>query len=346
MKRSLTLFVAAGCAVTGWSQTAQKPASSPSQSSAAPSGPAASAAANSPSGPEAIAMKEPNKVVATSNGQPITAKQAYDILKMLPAEQRKSSANLQHMFEQLYTLNALAERAQREHLDQEPEVKSNLELGRDRVLAQAYMNKITNEGGAPTADPKAYYDMHKGEYTTASLTGIAVAFNPPGTPANPNGINRTEAQAKDKADDIEKKIKAGADIKTLARTESDDQRSAANGGSLGQLTAAAQGVPADLKDQVFTKLKVGEVSEPIRLPNAFYIIRVDSRNEQPYAQVSNQIEQKLKGEKQQAVAEKEIDKYKITVQDPAFFGSSSPSASNTVPSLAGHASATQSAATK
>jgi PPIC-type PPIASE domain len=350
MKRSLTLsvatgFVAAGCATYAWSQAAQKPAT--------PSAPQASTStseSSGPKGPEAVASSEPSKVVATVNGKQITAKQAYDLLKMVPADQRRSTPNLQRLFEQLYVMNELAKQAEQEHLDQDAAVKSQLELSRSNVLAQAYMNKLTVAQSGGAVDAKQYYDSHKDEFDTAKLSGIAIAFNPPGTPASPNGPNRTEQEAQQKADDVEKKIKAGGDITALARTESDDQRSAAQGGSLGTLSASQPGVPKEIKDAVFGKLQAGQISEPIRMPNAFYIIRVDSRTQQPYEQARESIEQKLKGEKTQAIVKQEVDKYKVEVADPAFFNvSATSSAAPKIPSLnnpGGNAAASSSSAKK
>lgn len=323
MKRSLTLFVAAGCGVLGWSQTATMSAPSPSRPSIT---------ANEAESPEAIAAKEPNKVVATVNGKPVTAREAWDMLKKIPAEQRKSMPT-ERLFDQLYALHALAGQAEEQHLDQQSDVKSELELGRESVLARAYMNKLTSAHAKDTVDAQTYYDAHKDQYDTAKLSGIAVAFNPPGTPASPNSPNRTEPEAKAKADDIEKKLKSGADFATEARTDSDDQRSAANGGSLGSVTAAQAGLPQDLRDQVFGKLQPGQISEPIRLPNAYYIIKLDSRTTEPFSAVKGQIEQKLRGDQQQAISKAELDKYKVQVQDPAFFSSGANTAANKVPSL-------------
>lgn len=345
MKSSLTLFVAASCALSAWSQSASAP------KPAAPAEPAASTtaspASSTESGPEAIAAKEPNKVVATINGQPITAKQAYDLLKLIPADQRATAGSLESVFERLYTIKALAGEAEKQHLDQEPSIKSQIELSRDNVLAQAYISKLTGPQTNAPVDARQYYDSHKGEFDTAKLSGIAIAFNPPGTPANPNGPNRTEQEAQAKADDVEKKLKAGADIATLARTESDDQRSAAQAGSLGTLTSAQPGIPPQIKDVVFGKLQPGQVSEPIRLPNAFYIIKLDSRSQQPYEEVRSSIEQKLRGDKNQAVIKQELDKYKVKVEDPAFFASSkTPSLGTATRNGSGSASATQSTVKK
>lgn len=264
------------------------------------------------------------------------------MLKLLPENQRRSSPSLERILEQLVMISDLANKAQQEHLDQQSPTKEQLAIGRDNILAQAYMTRLTNAAGQPSQDPKQYYDAHQDEFDVAKLSGIVIAFNPPGTPASSSSVTRTEQEAQQKADDVEKKIKAGGDVATLARTESDDQRSAGHGGDMGTLAAGTPNVPADLKNIVFNKLKPGEVSEPIRLPNAFYILKLDSRTKQTFEQAKPEITQKLQAERNQAVVKEQLDKYKIQVQDPDFFATSSVS-SVKVPSLGNPSSAAASA---
>ncbi len=329
MKSCLTLVVLAGFAIAGWSQTAQKSAATPPPAQTHPAIPASTDL--KARGPEAIAAKDPNKVVATVNGKQITAKQAWDLLKILPENQRRQAPNLQTLFEQLYAADALAEKAIAEGLDKQSPVKEQLQLGRDQILARAYMQHLTDSNTQPAGDPKQYYDAHPGQFDQAKLSGIVITFNAPGTPAAAGGANRTEEQARAKADDLEKKIKSGTDVTALARTDSDDQRSATAGGQLGTLTQDAPNVPADIKDAVFTKLQPGQVSEPIRAGNAFYILKLESRTKETFDQARPEIEQKLQAEKNQTVMKQEVDKYKVQVEDTDFFGASAPART---PSLA------------
>ena len=321
MKGSITLLLFAGTALSGWSQTAPP---------ATPPAPNASSGELKLRGPEAVAAKDPSKIVGTINGKQITAKQAADLLKLIPESQRKTAPNLQVLFERLYLVNDLAEQATKEGLDQQSPVKEQIKLDRDNILAQAYMSKMANTGGS-AGDPKAYYDAHQDEFDVAKLSGIVVAFNPPGTPAAAGGVNRTEQQAHDKADELERKIKAGADIATLARTESDNQASAAKGGDLGTLSRGSPNIPGDLKTVVFDRLQSGQVSEPVRAANAFYILKLDSRTKETFEQAKPQIEQKMQADKNNAAVKQELDKYKLTGADPDFFATTT--ASN-VPSLA------------
>ncbi len=321
MKSSITVVLLASSALLAWSQAA---------STSSPQTPASDLKVR---GPEAVAQKDPNRIVATINGKQVTAKQAADLIKLVPEAQRKSAPNLQTLFERLYLVTDLADQATKQGLEQQAPWKDQIKLDRDNILAQAYMSKLTGDSSQSAQDPKQYYDAHQDEFDIAKLSGVVIGFNPPGTPASNSSVNRSEQEAHDKADEVEKKIKAGADIATVARTDSDNQASAAKGGDLGTLAAASTNVPADLKNVVFNKLQPGQVSEPIRAANAYYIIKVDSRTKQTFDQARPAIMQKLQSDKSQAVLKQELDKYKVQVSDPDFFATAAPGGPH-IPSLA------------
>lgn len=284
-------------------------------------------------GPEAVARQDPGRIVATIDGKQITAKQAADMLQAIPPEQLKRyQSNLSSVVQQIYMSQQLAEQAAKMNLDQQSPWKEQLQLTRDNILTQAYLNKMASTTpGTPTEDPQAYYNSHQPEFDRVKLSGIFVAFNPPGTPAASAANSRTEEQARAKADDVEKKLKAGGEFATLARTESDNQQAAARGGELGAFSVADPQLPADLKTALNT-LKPGQISDPIRIPNALLIVKIESRDKLSFDQAKPEIIQKLQNERNQAAVKHEVDKYKIQVQDPDFFNTSSAPASN-VPSL-------------
>jgi hypothetical protein len=265
-----------------------------------------------PHGPDAIAAQDPDRVVATVNGKKITAKQVVDMLKPFPPDQRKQiDANLTKAVEQIYTQRELAESARQLNLEKQSPWKEQLELSQQNVLARAYIGHL-----ADAEDPHQYYDAHKAEYDSAKLSGIFVSFNPPGTPAAGAAANaRTEEQAHEKANDLEKKIAAGGDFAALARAESEHQ-TASKGGDLGTVAIndPAVQIPAEIKTAV-AKLQPGQVSEPVRIPGAFLIVKLDSREAIPFDKAKPGIEQKLQAE----VLKKEVEKYTIHVDDQDFF---------------------------
>src|SRR5579875_2409252 len=203
--KSVTFFaLICCCAATAWPQNKTTP-------SLSPAGPTPQLKLR---GPDAVAQEDPGRVVATVNGKQITAKQADEILKALPPQDRQRyQANLQALFQQIYMELAVADDAVKMGLDQQEPWKEQLELSRANVLTQAYINKIaTSAPTTPGADPKQYYDSHPAEFDQVKISGILIGFSPPGTPASGKGGSRTEAEAQDKANDLEKKLQSGGDF--------------------------------------------------------------------------------------------------------------------------------------
>ena len=79
------------------------------------------------------------------------------------------------------------------------------------------------------------------------------------------------AQAKKKAEELQKRAASGEDFATLARKNSDDQVTAKNGGDIGFLK---KGVMPESFDQVLFTLDVGEVSDVVETPYGFHVIQV------------------------------------------------------------------------
>jgi hypothetical protein len=311
-----TLSSAVLCSALAWSQTAAPQAKPPAS-------PAPTSSASTPSslrlrGPEAVAAQDPNRIVATIAGKPLTAKEALDLLKPLTPEDRKRfESNLSGVVQQLYMTEQVSEEASKLKLDQQSPWKEQLALARANILTQAYLAKQAGGTSAPQ-DPKAYFDSHTADYEQIKLSGIVVAFSPPGTPAGGAGVQRTEAQAQEKANELYKKLKGGADFATLARSDSDQQQTAARGGDMGSFPMGDPNIPPMIKAAV-AKLQPGQISEPVRAQGGFFIFKLDNRMTPTYEQARASITQKLQADKNQAALKQEMDKYKLDVRDPDFF---------------------------
>jgi foldase protein PrsA len=77
--------------------------------------------------------------------------------------------------------------------------------------------------------------------------------------------------AKAKADDLYNQIKGGGDFAKLAKENSQDPASAANGGDLGFF---GKGKMVPEFEKAAFELKAGEVSQPIRTVYGYHIIKV------------------------------------------------------------------------
>lgn len=308
MKRSFLLLFASSFA---WSQT---PPTNP-----APIIPPAASSKDQlkPRGPSAVAKEDPNRVVAVANGQKVTAGEAFKLLQSVPQQEmqrlQQGGGGLPAALQQVLLMEHLSQLANQEHLDQQEPFKSQFEFYKQNMMAQAYVNKVSNSTNPSAAEIKSYYDQHPQQFQEAKLSAIIVNFTPTGTaPAPGTPGSRTDAQAKAKADELVKKIRGGANFAELAKTESDHKVSADKGGQLGSYSP--EKLPKDIADPVL-KLKSGEVTEPIREASGYYILKLDSLDKKTFEQAQSDIVAQLKSEQ----VKKIIDQYQIQVQDSDFF---------------------------
>jgi peptidyl-prolyl cis-trans isomerase C len=284
-------------------------------------------------GPAAVAQEEPNRVVATIDGKPVTAQKAFKALQAMPPDQMKrfqqGQGGLQTALQQIYLMQHFADLAVQQHLDQQDPWKTQLDFYRENILAQAYITGLSNSTNPSSTDLKTYYDAHQPDFQEAKLSAIFVGFNPPGTPAAAGATVRTEQDAKAKADDLVKKLRAGGNFAELAKSDSDNKQSAEKGGELGTFTADK--LPKEISQAVF-KLKPGEITDPIRETTGFYILKVDSLNKKSFEQASGEIISTLKNEQLRKVMENTNKQYEVQVQDPTFFNLSESNGAKT-PSL-------------
>lgn len=91
----------------------------------------------------------------------------------------------------------------------------------------------------------------------------------------PNEI-RSEEAAHDKIKNIRERLLAGDDFAELARSDSDDTKTATQGGDLGWVEPRR--FPPDFARQL-QKLKIGDLSEPFKTDEGWHLIRVLNRRE-------------------------------------------------------------------
>jgi len=113
-------------------------------------------------------------------------------------------------------------------------------------------------------------DEARTSYDKVTARQILVALKPMDKPA------RTEAEAKQRADELLARIRGGADFGAVAREESDDSPTKTAGGLMeGPMTVGS--MVTEWKRQL-APLKAGEmVKEPIKTPYGYYIVKVEKR---------------------------------------------------------------------
>lgn len=289
----------------GWAQI------SPATPPPAPAAPAASPAAPIP----------PDAVVAEVDGQKITYAQAEKLMALFPPQMQAATRNdPKRALGYIIMLKHLAAEAEKAKLDKESPLKETLEYNRIAALSQAEINQIHNvDVKVETEDEKKFYKENPDRFKEAKVKVIYVSFSATPTVKQDGATKklRTEAEAKTLIEDLRKQIDGGADFAKLARENSDDKESVAKDGDFGIIKRSSS-YPDPIKNAVFA-LKAGQVSEPVRQPNGFYLLKLESSTQQPYDAVRAQISEELKQKGFSDVMAALQKRYDVKVENPAYF---------------------------
>ena len=218
--------------------------------------------------------------------------------------------------ENLGELIALAQEARAEKLEDTPDVKLQLFLRTNQILASSLFQKI-NAGIMPAeADKRAYFNEHKQDWEQVTARHILIRFQGSAVPLKDGQKDLTDEEALAKTKDLRAKIVAGGDFAAIAKAESDDTGSGANGGDLGEFTRGRM-VP-QFEESAFS-LPVNQVSEPVKSQFGYHLIQVQKHETKKFEDVQDEISEKIKPE----MAQKAVDnlKNKVTITfDQTYFG--------------------------
>ncbi len=289
MRSAFLLALISGAAVWGQTQTA-----APATGAAAPAQKVVKVQVPAEAVLPITALP-PETVIATIDGKKVTAGELQVVLRALPqAVQQQAQADRRKFLEQYGVLAYLADYARQNKLDQQSPYKEAIAYSAMQVLYQAALNDKMQNAPVTAEEVKQTYEAKKDQYSQAKVKAIYLPF----TKALVSQADSTgqklpnEEEARAKAEDLIKQLRAGGDFAALAKQYSKDAKSAQNGGDFGTIKKTDM-LPNDLKNAVFTA-KIGEITGPVRQPNGFYILRVDEVTPAPLEQVQSAIANDLK----------------------------------------------------
>jgi peptidyl-prolyl cis-trans isomerase C len=244
--------------------------------------PAAPAAAEKPAAPA-------TPPVATIDGTPIPRVEYDMYLKSLLRGKSASELTTEQknsVLDELINVDLLALQGEKDGVEKDPDVATQLAIVRMRVLADAESAKYLKDKNPTDAELHTEYDS-------------AVA-----------AMDKTEYHAKhilvankDQADAAIKKIKGGAKFEDVAKAESTDS-SKANGGDLGWFSLSRMAKP--FGDAV-KGLKKGEITQtPVQTQFGWHVIKLEDTRETappPFEQVKQQVNNGVIQKKLQAYVE-------------------------------------------
>ncbi len=268
----------------------------------------------------APAVVSPDTVVLTVGNDKLTRAQFEELLSALPDNMRAAAAapgpGRRQVGEQIAELKSIAQEARKRKVDQTPGVQQLIAIQTDNVLASALAKRIADEIKPDEPALKAYYDAHKNQYELVKASHILIRFQGSRVPLKPNQKDLTDDEALAKATEIRKQILAGGDFATIAKAESDDVGSGAQGGSLGSFPHGQMVAPFD---QAAFSLPVGQLSEPVKSPFGYHLIKVEEHNTKTFEEVRPEIEKQIKPQLTKEAMDRIKKQLPVTIDD-SYFG--------------------------
>jgi len=238
----------------------------------------------------------PETVVATfGNGQKLTIGELNSFVNSMPPQMQQTALRDRKAFVQQFALmHRLAEMAEQAKLDQRSPTKESLVFNRMYLMMNAELQTTLSGMEVPPADVQAFYDKNKDRYSQVKVKAIYITFAAnPGAESGPDGKKHlTEAEARSKTEKLRAEIVGGADFVKLVKQYSEDKTSAAKDGDFGTIRHT-DNLPDAIRQAIFG-LKAGEVSQPVRQPNGFYLFRAEEITTQPFSEVQADIFEQLR----------------------------------------------------
>lgn len=185
----------------------------------------------------------------------------------------------------------------------EAELRRNLE--RQMMVSQVQRNEVVEKISVTEEEARGYYEQHRNEFVTPSEVMLReILIEVPTTDRGFNAAQDDEAKAK--AEDARKRLLAGEPFPRLA-SELSASASKANGGLIGPIHMEEL-APA-LQDLI-NKLKVGELTTPIRTTRGYQILKLESRTDvkvRTFEEARTNISERVVESKRRAALQRYLD---------------------------------------
>lgn len=247
--------------------------------------------------------QEPGKNMAVVNGVPIPQARMDFVMKMQQAQGQKDSPDMRKQLrEALITREIVTQEAVKKGLDKSVDYQTQMDLAKQQVLVNAFIEDYLKTHEPTEADLKAEYEAVRKEQFDPNAKEYKARHILVKTPQKDDP--KAAAAAKKKAETLLARLQKGAKFEDLARKNSDDEGSKAKGGELDWTDGGNLVKPFADAMKAMSK---GETSKtPVRTQYGFHIIRIDDvRDPQfpPYEQVKDEVAKQLIGKQRDKVIE-------------------------------------------
>ncbi|MCW5980451.1 MAG: peptidylprolyl isomerase [Bryobacteraceae bacterium] len=260
------------------------------------------------------------QVVTVVDGDQLTGAGLKRLLAGAPPNVRANFRNSPQKFLEQYALMArLVKDAESQKLGQKSPYREQLEWVESELLMQAKLNSYSDSINIGPKEEKEYYESHRDHYTEAKVKVLYISFAEDPSQFNaPEGRKiLNEKQARDKIEGLRKQIQEGADFVKLVKEHSEDATSAAKDGDLGVVRRSDK-LPEHIQKAIFA-LKPGEISEPVKQPNGFYLFKLDQIGTKTVEEVRQDLLRDAKNAKFQEWFDSIRKSATVTFEHEAYF---------------------------
>ncbi|WP_233834883.1 peptidylprolyl isomerase [Paraburkholderia sp. ZP32-5] len=241
-------------------------------------------------------------VIARAGDASVTQSDVETLLKGVDprARQAADAAAMDGLVRAALAQKIVLAQAKQKGWDKQPQVQAQIEQAQREIIERSYLASVNTPDAAYPSDAEiqAAYDGNPRAFTVPASLHLAQIY----LELPPNADAATVAKLHKQADDLAVRARKG-DFAALAKANSQDKTSAANGGDMGFMPEAVL-LPA--VRQAAATLKPGEVSAPIQTPTGFHVVKlIDTKaaTVRPLPEVKEQIRAMLRTQRTQQNAQ-------------------------------------------
>jgi len=283
----------------------------------------------SSSGSSPAAPASGERVIATYGGRRFTTADFAREIERLPPRSRGqlTTADRKRQFVDNYVLNELlADEGAAHGYDKDPEITRQIDELRRRLVVQRVMKDFQEPPEITDAEVKIYYDQNRRLFSGAQIRASHI-------------LVKDEGLAKRLRDELRQDP---SKFEEIAKTNSTDTATAARGGDLGFFGQGRMVAP--FEQAAFALAEPGAISEVVKTPFGYHIIKLTERKEggdRPFDEVKERIRMNLLNQRRQDQTQHRLDELranaKVTVDDAALAAAEIPGAAPTAVPSSAHA---------
>ncbi len=251
-------------------------------------------------------------MIATAEGKSITSGEVMAMVdSMGPQIQQFFSKDPREFVRQYALQQKLAGMAVNDKLDQQSPYKERLRYAQQSVLMQSLVERKMNETPITETDLQTQYDKVSPQSVQYLTKVLYVKFAS-------DGKGRSEEDAKKKIDNLRKDAASGKDFVQLIQEHSEDPASKGKNGDYPPIKSS-DSLPEPVKAAVLA-LKPGELTEPIRQANGFYLFRLEKVNTPPMESMKEQLTTQIRNERFNTWFQELRQSLEVKFENEGFFG--------------------------